>query len=135
MTSPSHDFDDFLYSVLREEAGGGSLTVLSVLARHDVDPWEAAEGLARLPRQAAATQLRLLIAAHMNDEQGSHDDAIVIELLTRLPRSATIQRSATAVASKLHADTRARIKAFFSRGSRTKGSKGRRSRPEDRGDP
>jgi hypothetical protein len=66
--------------------------VLSVLARHNVDPWETAEGLARLPLKEAAAQLRLLITAQVNDEQRSHgDDVIAIALPRRLPRSTTTQ--------------------------------------------
>ena len=131
MTSRSHDIDNFLHSAIREEAAGGFLTELSALARHNVDPWEAAEGIARLPRKAAAAQLRLLIAAQVNDDQRSHgDDSIAIDLLTRLPRSATIRWPATALARKSLADTRTRIKAFVNRASRTWGSKGRRSRPD-----
>ena len=51
------DFHQFLYSVIREEEGGASLTVLSALARHNLDPWEAAEELTRVPWAVAATQL------------------------------------------------------------------------------
>jgi hypothetical protein len=131
MTSRGQDFDNIPYSVIREEAGGGFLAELSALARHTVDPWEAAEDLARLPRKAAAAQPRILIAAQVNDDQRSHgDDSIAIDLLTRLPRSATIRWPATALARKSLADTRTRIQAFVNRAGRTWGSKGRRSRPD-----
>lgn len=61
------DFDKFLYSVIREEDGGASLTVLSLLARHDMDPWEAADQLTRVPWTEAAAQLSLLIATRPSD--------------------------------------------------------------------
>lgn len=35
-------FDPFLYAAVREGTDGAPLTVLSVLARLDIDPWEEA---------------------------------------------------------------------------------------------
>ena len=56
-------FDTFLYAAVREDPDGTPLTVLSVLARQDVDPWEEAARLAQLPRAAAARALAGLISA------------------------------------------------------------------------
>src|SRR5580704_2397467 len=99
VTYGRESFDKFLYSVIREEEGGASLTVLSVLARHDMDPWEAAEQLTRVPWTAAATQLSLLIAGPSIDTGSPRAlDPIAINLLTKLPQSSLLQRPITEVA-------------------------------------
>jgi hypothetical protein len=56
VSSRRKDFDRFVYSVIREEEGGAYLTVLSILARHNLDPWEAAEQLTRIPRRVAVAR-------------------------------------------------------------------------------
>ncbi len=54
-------FDGFLFAAVREERGA-PLSVLSALARLDLDPWQEAAALTRLPRAAAAERLALLFA-------------------------------------------------------------------------
>ena len=56
-------FDDFLYASIDEGSERTPLSVLSMLARLDLDPWEEAAKLARLPRAAAAKRLVDFIAA------------------------------------------------------------------------
>ncbi len=55
-------FDDFLFARI-DENGEKPLSVLSVLARLGIDPWEEAAKLAQLPRAVAATRLASSIAA------------------------------------------------------------------------
>lgn len=89
-------FHKFLYSVIREEEGGASLTVLSALARHNLDPWEAAEELTRLSWEVAVTQLSSLIAIPPSDTAVPQiPNPIVIDLLAKLPRASTVQRPIT----------------------------------------
>ena len=57
------EFDKFLYAPIREDRNGTPLSVLSALARLDVDPWQEAASLARMPRDTAATRLTALIVA------------------------------------------------------------------------
>jgi hypothetical protein len=57
------EFDEFLYAPIGEEDNGMLLSVLSALARRNVDPWDEASRLARLPREAATRFLTTLIAA------------------------------------------------------------------------
>jgi len=57
------EFDKFLYAPIREDRNGTPLSVLSALARLDVDPWKEALSLAGMPRDAAAVRLTALIAA------------------------------------------------------------------------
>jgi hypothetical protein len=56
-------YNDFLYAPIFEDKSGMSTTVLSVLARQNVDPWEAAARLSRLPEDSAMRQLGSMIAA------------------------------------------------------------------------
>ena len=110
------DFDRFLYSVIRVENCGTDLTVLSVLARQDMDPWEVAEQLSRIPRRGAAAQLSLLIATPQGAMANPQlPDPIVIDLLTKLPQSSLLRRPATKWAwdsfTKLLMTLKARLKA------------------------
>jgi hypothetical protein len=56
-------YDDFLYAPVGESTNGALLTVLSVLARQNVDPWEEAADLNRLPRDTAARRLTAMFTA------------------------------------------------------------------------
>lgn len=63
------------------------VTVLSALARLDLDPWDEAERLARLPKNIAAGELAGLIAA-LHGGPGAYQDpkAIAHRLIELLPR-------------------------------------------------
>ena len=56
------EYDAFLYAPICRESGEMGLSVVSALVRLDVDPWQEAARLARLPRDAAAKSLASLIA-------------------------------------------------------------------------
>lgn len=80
-------FDPFLYAAVREDTDGGPLTVLSVLARQDIDPWEEAARLAQLPGEAAARALAALISALPKGSATPQDSGtIAARLITLLPR-------------------------------------------------
>ena len=55
------EFDQFLGASIGEDRNGTGLSVLSALARLDVDPWKEATSLARMPREAAAGRFIELI--------------------------------------------------------------------------
>ena len=57
------EFDEFLGAPIRDDVNGTTLSILSALARLDVDPWREATSLARMPREAAAERLTALIDA------------------------------------------------------------------------
>ena len=63
VTYLTRQFDDFLFARIDEGSNATPLSVLSMLARLDIDPWEEAAKLARLPRAAAARRLVDFIAA------------------------------------------------------------------------
>jgi hypothetical protein len=49
------EFDEFLEASIGEDRNGTTLSVLSALARLEVDPWQEATNLARMTREAAAS--------------------------------------------------------------------------------
>lgn len=58
----STDFDHFLFAPIGEGAAGIPVTVLSALARLDLDPWEEAANLFRLAAAPATERLASLLA-------------------------------------------------------------------------
>jgi hypothetical protein len=83
------EFDNFLFAPIGEDRNGMLLSVLSALARLDVDPWQEANDLARLPREAAIQRLALLIAPSP-DGLSTHQDpgTIAGRLIALLPQRA-----------------------------------------------
>jgi hypothetical protein len=80
-------FDPFLYAAVREDPNSAPLTVLSVLARLDIDPWEEAARLAQLPGEAATRALAALISALPKGSATPQDSGtIAARLITLLPR-------------------------------------------------
>ena len=64
--SARSEFDAFLFAHIGEEKNGMLLSVLSALARLDLDPWREAAELARTPQQTARQRLTSLIEALPN---------------------------------------------------------------------
>jgi hypothetical protein len=62
VTQLSSEFNDFLFAPIAEDRHGMPLSVLSALARQNVDPWQEAANLASLPQEAAIQRLTGLIA-------------------------------------------------------------------------
>jgi hypothetical protein len=81
------EFDDFLFAPIGEDKNGMHLSVLSALARLDVDPWQEAGELARLPAESAIARLASRIAA-LPDDSSTHPDPGTISgrLIVLLPR-------------------------------------------------
>lgn len=50
---PPSRFNDFLFALICDEVSGTPLSVLSALARQNVDPWEEAHRLAVMPKAVA----------------------------------------------------------------------------------
>jgi hypothetical protein len=84
-----HDFDAFLFAPIGEDSNGMMVSVVSALARLDVDPWEEAGRLAGLPGKALIERLASLIAA-LPDGQPAHRDPRVVA--TRLAALLPSQR-------------------------------------------
>lgn len=83
------DFDAFLFAPIGEDHNndGMQLSVLSALARQDIDPWEEAARLACLPSATAIQKLSSLIAAPSAGRSTRPDaGTIAARLIALLPR-------------------------------------------------
>ncbi len=81
------EFDAFLFAPVGEDANGREFSVLSALARVDVDPWLEAASLARLPLQAATEQLASLLARAPGGLAQNNDPAVIARrVIALLPR-------------------------------------------------
>lgn len=83
------EFDRFLFTPLGEDANGLPLSVVSLLARIDLDPWQEAGDLAALPLEAAARRLRRSLDTLMDPAlRQANTETMVLRLLALLPRPA-----------------------------------------------
>jgi hypothetical protein len=78
------EFDDFLFARINEDSDETPLSVLSVLARLGVDPWEEAAKLAQLPRASATKKLVSLMAAIPGGRWPSSDAGTISDRLIAL---------------------------------------------------
>src|SRR5687767_1422817 len=78
------DLDDFLFAPIAQDANGMPLTVASVLARLDVDPWAEAAVLADMSREAATEKLIALLAGVPNGPSPGADTATLASHLVVL---------------------------------------------------
>jgi hypothetical protein len=89
------EFDDFLYAAIGADRNESPLSVLSALARLDLDPWREAAELSQLPKGVAAARLERLIARLPRGRGDEADLGAVadrlIALLPSLPRTAAGQ--------------------------------------------
>ena len=112
-SSRQDDFDNFLYSVVRE-VDGVPLTVLSALARNNLDPWSVAEELTRLPRNTAAARLGEMLSSQPNQPGDSpSNDLAMIQLLAKLPEASTVRRQEMSPAWQLLLSSVGKLKALF----------------------
>jgi hypothetical protein len=89
------EFDDFLFAPVGDDANGMTVSVLSALARLDVDPRHEAAKLAQLPEGCAIERLTLLLAVLPGISANPGTIAArVIPLLTRRTGPGTASREA-----------------------------------------
>lgn len=94
------EFDDFLYAPIAADRNEMPLSVLSALARLDIDPWEEAAELSELPKITAAERLAALIAQLPGGRWTQADSrAIADRLVELLPRRSS---SKMPLAEKAH---------------------------------
>lgn len=87
MSVPGSEFNDFLFAPIGEDRNGMLVSVLSGLARSDVDPWQEAARLAKLPGEAATRELAALISALPDGAAPTSDPrTIAARLVALLPR-------------------------------------------------
>ena len=78
------EFDPFLFASIGADRNGMPLSVLSALARVDVDPWQEAARLTALPTAAATRSLAALLAARPDGTTGG--GATAARLIALLPQ-------------------------------------------------
>jgi hypothetical protein len=80
------EFNDFLFAPIGVDTNGMLVSVLSGLARSDVDRWQEAARLANLPGESATQRLAALIGA-LPDRAASYSDprSIAARLVALLP--------------------------------------------------
>lgn len=81
------EFNDFLFASVLDEKDGQDLTVISMLARLDLNPWEEAARLSNLTEAAAVDELAVIIADQSAEELPPADThSIAARLVGILPR-------------------------------------------------
>jgi hypothetical protein len=91
------EFDPFLFASIGDERDGPLLSVVSALARLDVDPWNEAASLARMPRDRAKQRLTFLIASLPNcATTGLAPEIAAARLIALLPQAESVNTAAAA---------------------------------------
>ena len=80
------EFDDFLFAPIGADTNGMFLSVLSALALLDIDPWQEAAKLARLPIKTATERLASVIAVLPEKPPALDPNMIAARLIALLPR-------------------------------------------------
>ena len=84
------EFNDFLFASIATDQNGGCLSVVSALARLDLDPWDEAAKLTKLPAEIATQNLSALITTLQGLPTPRQEPrAIAAHLVTLLPRRMT----------------------------------------------
>jgi len=104
------EFDNFLFTPLGEDENGLPLSVVSLLARMNLDPWQEAGDLAALPADAAARRLAVSLNTLTDPNlRPAITETMVLRLLALLPRqlpAATPAPAPPGVLAGPHAGTR-----------------------------
>jgi hypothetical protein len=104
------EFDDFLFASIGDDRNGPLLSVVSALARLDVDPWKEAVNLAGMPREQATERLTSLLASLPKGATASLSPELVAASLTALlPRAAGFKAPAAAAPHRAAPTQRTRL--------------------------
>lgn len=80
-------YNDFLFAPICDELGGGRLSVLSALARMNVDPWDEAARLTALPAADARKTLVSTLNLLPDKRQGpAETEILAARLVALLPK-------------------------------------------------
>jgi hypothetical protein len=81
------EFNEFLFAPIGDEGNGMTLSVISALARLDIDPWREAARLSALSREKAAEALAPLIARFPSGRWSASDATMIAtRLVAFLPQ-------------------------------------------------
>lgn len=78
------EFDPFLQAFVGEDQNGNAVTVLSALARLELEPWDEAAALASLKKEAAVSRLEVLLLQFRDVPALKQDNGVLARQLTRL---------------------------------------------------
>jgi hypothetical protein len=78
------EYNSFLYATICADANGTLLSVLSAMARMNLDPWQEAANLAGMPVKAAASRLAALIAALPGTPAAPGETGLIAARLVKL---------------------------------------------------
>ena len=78
------EFNEFLFAPIGADASGTSVTMVSALARLDLDPWAEAANLTRLPGAIATQKLAELISRFPEIPSARVDSSAIAARLTAL---------------------------------------------------
>lgn len=81
------EFDDFLYAPIGADNNGSPLSVLSALARLNLDPWRVAAELSGMSKDLSAARLEKLIDRLPRGQWGEASSGTIADrLIALLPR-------------------------------------------------
>jgi len=104
------EFDNFLFASIEDDRNGPLLSVVSALARLEVDPWKEAASLARLPREQAKQRLSSLIASlPKGATTGLSPEIIASRLVALLPQAGSVNTAAPATLRQVAPVPRSRL--------------------------
>ncbi|WP_448208269.1 hypothetical protein [Azospirillum sp. sgz302134] len=103
------DLTEFLAAPLWEEKNGSPLSVLSALARLDIDPWAEAARLAALPRDAAAAALAVILRRLPAQQPEAPDAVTTADRLVKL-----LPEGGSATTTVAHGETASRPRRWGS---------------------
>jgi hypothetical protein len=77
-------YDHFLFATICEEANGMRLSVVSALARMDVDPWEEAKRIAAMPKAIAERTLVSILDRVVGKNRSPSETKLIAARLVQL---------------------------------------------------
>jgi hypothetical protein len=81
------EYDKFLFAPIGDDRNGMTVSVVSLLGRMDLDPWEEAATLAGLSAESATQKLAVLLRALPDQSPLKPDpDVAAARLIALLPR-------------------------------------------------
>jgi hypothetical protein len=95
LVNPLSDFNDFLFAIICEERDSTELSMLSALARSDVDPWEEAARISKLDAVAANEALAAIVERAMVHGTPGQKTMTTERLLRLLPGHRATGKSAS----------------------------------------
>jgi hypothetical protein len=114
-SAPGSEFDEFLFTPIGEDRNGLPLSVLSLFARMNLDPWQEAADLAALSLEAAAGRLALCLEALTDPILRRASSRESVGRLLRLlpPRQPIVHTAAVGAGAVAAPDSASRIRTIL----------------------